>query len=271
MDPPVFPGSPWCLFRGGFTALITQLEHLWVATCTFGLGGLHHFPPSCRNLHITECCCLLFFSMKSFCLVGNLAAASSTHWPRESPRLTPSSLTDRWWEHETHSIFRWKLTSQPWIFIGRTDAEAPILWPPDARLIGKDPEAGKGWRQKDKGMAEDEVVRYHHCLDGHEFEQTPGDSEGQEACHAAVHGVAKSQTRLSDWATTTGVLALQSQLLSTLSFGSSLYKYFLAFVWPTNPSWVPGLWTSTESFKCKELIFGHFAWAQRSARCFMAF
>ena len=42
-------------------------------------------------------------------------------------------------------------------------------------------------------MAEDEVVRYHHCLNGHEFEQTPGDSEGQEACHAAVPGVTKSR------------------------------------------------------------------------------
>ena len=52
--------------------------------------------------------------------------------------------------------------------------------------------------EKDKGMAEDEVVRYHHCLSGHEFEQTLGDSEGQEACQAAVHGVTKSRTRLSD-------------------------------------------------------------------------
>ena len=73
--------------------------------------------------------------------------------------------------------------NQPWIFIGKADAkaEAPILWPPDAKsqLIGKDPDAGKDWRQKEKGTTEDEMARWHHWLNGHEFEQTPGDSEGQ--------------------------------------------------------------------------------------------
>ena len=64
--------------------------------------------------------------------------------------------------------------NQSWIFIGSTDAEAetPILWPPDPknRLIWKDPDAGKDWRQEEKGMMEDEVVGWHHRLDGHEFE-----------------------------------------------------------------------------------------------------
>ena len=73
--------------------------------------------------------------------------------------------------------------NQPWIFIGRTDAdaEAPILWLPDAKngLIGKDPDAGKDWRQEEKGMTEDEMVGWHHWLLGHEFEETLGDSEGQ--------------------------------------------------------------------------------------------
>ena len=68
--------------------------------------------------------------------------------------------------------------NQPWIFTGRTDAESqtPILWPPDvkSRLIGKDPDAGKDWRQKEKGMTEDEMVGWHHQLNGHESEQTPG-------------------------------------------------------------------------------------------------
>ena len=93
--------------------------------------------------------------------------------------------------------------NQSWIFIGRTDAEAetPILWPPDAknRLIGKDPVAGKDWRWEEKGMTEDEMVGWHHRLYGHEFKQASGVGEGQEAWHAAVHGVAKSWTRLSDW------------------------------------------------------------------------
>ena len=64
--------------------------------------------------------------------------------------------------------------NQSWIFIGRTDAEAetPILWPPDAKswLIGKDPDAGKDWRQEEKGMTEDEMFGWHHQLNGHEFE-----------------------------------------------------------------------------------------------------
>ena len=66
--------------------------------------------------------------------------------------------------------------NQPWIFIGRTDAEALILWPPDEKsgLIGKDPDAGKDWRQEERGMAEDEIVGWHHWLNGHESEQTLG-------------------------------------------------------------------------------------------------
>ena len=63
---------------------------------------------------------------------------------------------------------------QSGIFIGRTDAEAetPILWPPDAKnwLIGKDPDAGKDWGQEEKGMTEDEMVGWHHRVNGHEFE-----------------------------------------------------------------------------------------------------
>ena len=73
--------------------------------------------------------------------------------------------------------------NQPWIFIGRTDAEAeaPILCPPDVKnwLIGKDPDAGKDWRQEEKGTTKDETVGWHHWLDEHEFEQAPGVGEGQ--------------------------------------------------------------------------------------------
>ena len=72
--------------------------------------------------------------------------------------------------------------NQPWILIGRTDAEAeaPILWPPDVKsqLTGKDPDAGKDWRQKEKGAAEDEMARKHYWLNGHEFEQSLGESGG---------------------------------------------------------------------------------------------
>ena len=69
-------------------------------------------------------------------------------------------------------------------------------------LIGKDPDAGKDWGQEEKGVTEDEMVGWHHLLNGHEFNQTLGDSEGQEAWLAAVHGVAKSQTQLSNCAIT---------------------------------------------------------------------
>ena len=72
--------------------------------------------------------------------------------------------------------------NQSWIFIGRTDAEAetPILWPPDAKnwVIWKDPDAGKDWRQEEKGTTEDEMVGWHHWLDGHEFEQALGVGDG---------------------------------------------------------------------------------------------
>ena len=75
--------------------------------------------------------------------------------------------------------------NQSWIFLGRTDAEAEalILWPPDAKtqLIGKDPDAGKYWRWEVKGMTEGEIVGWHHWLDGLEFEQTPGASDGQRS------------------------------------------------------------------------------------------
>ena len=71
--------------------------------------------------------------------------------------------------------------NQPCIPIGRTVAEALILWPPHAKswLIGKDPDARKDWRQKEEGAAEDEMIGWHHRLKGHEFEQTPGDGERQ--------------------------------------------------------------------------------------------
>ena len=73
--------------------------------------------------------------------------------------------------------------NQPWIFIGKTgvEAEASILWPPDAKrwLTGKDPNAGKDWGQEENGATGDEMVVWHHWLNGHEFEQVPGDSEEQ--------------------------------------------------------------------------------------------
>ena len=87
-----------------------------------------------------------------------------------------------WFSRRSNQSFV-KEISQSWIFIGRTDAKAevPILWPPDVKncLLWKDPDAGKDWRQVDKGMTEDEVVGWHQQFYGHEFEQALGDGEGQ--------------------------------------------------------------------------------------------
>ena len=87
--------------------------------------------------------------------------------------------------------------NKSWIFIGRTDAEAPILWPPDAKswLIWRDADAGKDWRQEEKGMTKDEMVGWHHQRD--ELEETLGDGEGQWSLAFWVHEVAVSDT--TEW------------------------------------------------------------------------
>ena len=109
--------------------------------------------------------------------------------PSDSKEIKPVNL------QENHS----------WIFIGRTDAEAeaPILWPPDAKnwLIGKDPDAGKGWRQKEKGTTEDEMVGWHHRLDGHEFEHAPGvgDGQGNLACCSPWGRKESDTTKRLNW------------------------------------------------------------------------
>ena len=94
--------------------------------------------------------------------------------------------------------------NQSWIFIGRTDAEAetPILWPSDEKnwLTGKYPDAGKDWRREEKGTTEDEMVGWHHWLNGHEFEQALGDGDGQgslECCSPFGHKKSDTTERLN--------------------------------------------------------------------------
>ena len=94
---------------------------------------------------------------------------------------------------------------QSWVFIGRTDVEAetPVLWPPDAKswLIWKDPDAGKDWRQEEKGTTEDEMVGWHHRLNGHGFGWTPGVGDGQRglACCSSWGRKKSDMTERLNW------------------------------------------------------------------------
>ena len=118
--------------------------------------------------------------------------------------------------------------NQSWIFTGRTDdeIEALILWPPDAKnwLIWKDPDAGKDWKQE-KGMTEGEMVGWCHWLSGHEFEQAPGDGEGQGSL-AAVYGVTESRIQLSDRTT-----KMKSSDKQASSLSIYLFLYQLCWQW----------------------------------------
>ena len=94
---------------------------------------------------------------------------------------------------------------QSWIFFGRTDAETetPILWPPAVKnwLIGKNPDAGKHWKWKEKGVMEDEMVGWRYGVDGHEFEQAPGigDRQGSLASYSPWGRKASDTTEQLNW------------------------------------------------------------------------
>ena len=124
--------------------------------------------------------------------------------------------------------------NQSWIFIGKTDAETPILWPPDGKiwLIRKDRDAGKDWRQKEKGATEDEIVGWHYQLNGHEFEQTPGDTEGQRSlvcCGSWGHKELGMTEQLNNneliWRSTNLFGTMVSNGNSVLLFRSSLVSH----------------------------------------------
>ena len=122
--------------------------------------------------------------------------------------------------------------NQSWIFIGRTKAEAetPILWPPDAKnwLSGKDPDAGKDWSQEETGMTEDEMVGWHHRLDGHEFEQAlgVGDGLGDLACYRPWGHKESDTTEQLNW--TVSLTGLSQWLVSL----KSQWRWYLGLLWP---------------------------------------
>ena len=139
--------------------------------------------------------------------------------------------------------------NKSWIFIGRTDVEAetPILWPPDAKnwLIRKDPDAGKDWRQEENWTTEDEMVDWHHWLNGHEFEQASevGDRQGSLVyCSPWYH---KSWIRRSDW----------TQLIVFMSCGNCSSSDWNCRTWNTR---ITCLWLSTVQSKVHMLhLLGH--------------
>ena len=119
--------------------------------------------------------------------------------------------------------------NQPWIVIGRTDAEAeaPILWRPDAKswLTGKVPDAGKDWRWEEKGSTEDEMVVWYHQLNGHEFEQALGDGEGQGSL-VCCSSWGRKKLDMTEWlnTTTTTKVLMDLQILKffKIVLGTSL-------------------------------------------------
>ena len=120
---------------------------------------------------------------------------------------------------------------QSWVFFARTDAKAetPILWPPHAKswLIGKDSDAGRDWGQEEKGMTEDEMAGWHHWLDGHKFEWTPGVGDGQGGlvcCDSWAHKESDMTERLN-WTEYSTI---------TTNCGKFLKRWEYQITWPAS-------------------------------------
>ena len=111
---------------------------------------------------------------------NNLSTPTALKWRS----VVLEKTLKRPWDRKIKPVY--SKGNQPCIFIGRTDAEAPMLWPPDAKnwFIGKNPNAGEDWRQENKGRREDEMVGWHHQLNGHELDQAPGvgNDQGSLVC-----------------------------------------------------------------------------------------
>ena len=180
-------GYPWGKVISLYPQTIFQLIY-FIVTCM--LGGIFHivkamvFPVvmyGCESWTIKKAECQRIDAFELWC------------WRRLKSPLDSKEIKSVNPKGNIHWIFIG-------IFIGRTDAEAeaPMLWPSDVKsqLIRKDPDAGKDWRQEEKGMTEDEMVGWHHSVDM-SLSKLWEIVKDREAWHAVVHGVTKSQTRLS--------------------------------------------------------------------------
>ena len=142
--------------------------------------------------------------------------------------------------------------NQPWILIGRTDAEAEaqILWPPDARsqLIGKVPDAENDWGQEEKGMTKDEIVGWHHWLNGHKFEQSQGDShrQGSLACYSSW---SCKELDTTEWLNNSYSSSARGKLVLKGPWPprkcSSNWHFPLVTRWSPNPQELKSIWGST--------------------------
>ena len=155
--------------------------------------------PACRELSTNTC---WMNQWMATCISGWMNKGWMMDFPEN--RLSPQDS----WEYPLGNKEIKLVTpkgNQPWIFFGRTDAEAetPVLWPADVNnwLIGKDPDAGKDWRQEEKWTTEDEMVGWHHWFDGHEFEQAPGVVYGQGSllCYSSCSCKMSDTTERMNW------------------------------------------------------------------------
>ena len=119
--------------------------------------------------------------------------------------------------------------NQSWIFIGRTDAEAPILWPPDTKsqLIEKHPDAGNDGKQEEKRMTEGEMTGWHHWYNEHELGQTPGDGEGQRSL-VCVSTWGHKKSDVTRWLNNnTKVLTFSEEAVKLLNYPPEVWYHFL--------------------------------------------
>ena len=135
---------------------------------------------------------------------------------------------------------------QSWVFIGGTDVqvETPILWPPNVKswLIWKDPDAGKDWGQEEKGTTKDEMVGWHHRLNGCGFLWTPGVGDGQGGL-ACCGSLSHSRTQLSEWLNWTELNWLDLQISKRVQKKNLLLPY-----WPRQSLWLCVSQQTVESY-----------------------